>query len=477
MVMDKAQQFFINGEWVDPISGKLADVINPATEESFLKVALGGKEDIDRAVAAAKAAFDSFSQTTKEQRLELLRNMVPLWDERFEELAQALSREVGAPITVARQPQTTIGRRHLIATIEALEKYEFEYDHENGGTRVFKEAAGVAGLISPWNWPYNQLTCKVFPVIAAGCTMVIKPSELTPVTAILFTQLMHDAGVPAGVINLVQGTGPVAGAHLASHPDVDLVSFTGSGRAGAEVAKAGADTIKRVLQELGGKSPNIILEDADLETAVTNGTRKMFMNSGQNCDAPSRMIVPAHLQDKVTEIAARVVSEQVVGDTTSEETTVGPVASEQQYNRVQSFIQLGLDEGATLVAGGLGKPEGCEIGYFVKPTVFADVKTDMRIAQEEIFGPVLCIMPYSDVEEAITIANDSIYGLAGYIQTTDQTRAREIARRLRTGMIIINTALWDPHAPFGGYKQSGNGREHGVFAIEDFVEIKGITGY
>ena len=473
--MSNHLKFYIDGAWVDPITPATLPVINPATEAAYTEISVGAAADVERAVAAARAAFPAFSQTSVAERLALLRRILALYNERAEDIAQAVSDEMGAPLTWARDAQTWAGRVHLEATIAALEDYAFE--SHRGATRIVKEAIGVVALITPWNWPLNQIVCKVAPAIAAGCTVVLKPSEIAPISGIVFSEIMHAAGTPAGVYNMINGTGPAVGQLMAGHPDVDMVSFTGSTRAGIIVAKTAADTVKRVAQELGGKSPNIILPDADVATAVRKGVEACFANTGQSCDAPTRMLVPRdRLAEAVT--VARAVAEAVrVGDPRAADTELGPVVSEVQFDKIQKLIGVGLQEGATLVAGGLGRPAGLTRGYYVRPTVFSDVTSSMTIAREEIFGPVLVILAYDTEAEAIAIANDTVYGLAAYVQSGDLAHARAVARQLRAGQVNINYPDWDTFAPFGGYKQSGNGREYADWGLHDFLEVKGIIGY
>ncbi len=468
-------KFLIDGRWVEPAVPVALDVIDPATEEAFTQIALGSAEDVDRAFLAARAAFPAFSLWSKDERLALLRRILAAYEARYEEIAQAVSREMGAPLAFARDSQAAAGKAHLVATIEALE--DFVFTERRGTTMVVREPVGVCALITPWNWPLNQIVCKVAPAIAAGCTMVLKPSEIAPVSGIIFAEVMEAAGTPAGVFNLVNGTGPDVGQVMAGHPGVDMVSFTGSTRAGVIVAKAAADTVKRVAQELGGKSANIILPDAELQRAVSEGVVSCFGNSGQSCDAPTRMLVPRDRHDEALGIA-RVAAEALkVGDPRAAGTDLGPVVSEQQYAKIQRLIEAGIKEGATLVTGGPGRPEGLNRGYYVRPTVFGDVTNDMTIAREEIFGPVLSILPYDGEDEAVAIANDTVYGLAAYVQSGNLEHAREVAARLRAGSVYINYPDWDTRAPFGGYKQSGNGREYADWGIHDFLEIKGIVGY
>ena len=473
--MSKALKFYVNGAWVDPAVPATIDVINPATEESFASISAGSSADVDRAVAAARAAFPAFTLSTKAARLRLLRSILKHYNERAEDIARAVSDEMGAPMAWAREAQVWAGRVHLESTIKALQKFEFE--HQRGKTRVVREGIGVIGMITPWNWPLNQIVCKVAPAIAAGCTMVLKPSEIAPMSGLIFSEVMHAAGVPAGVYNMVNGDGPSVGQVMAGHPGIDMVSFTGSTRAGIIVAKTAADTVKRVAQELGGKSPNIILPDADFATAVRKGVEGCFANSGQSCDAPTRMLVPHDRHDEALEVARETAATQKVGDPKADGVVLGPVVSETQFNKVQRLIESGMKEGATLVTGGPGRPDGLNRGYYVRPTVFGNVNPDMTIAREEIFGPVLSIMPYKTEDQAVEIANDTVYGLAAYVQSKSRAHARKVARRLRAGQVNINYPDWDTYAPFGGYKQSGNGREYADWAIHDFLEVKGIIGY
>ena len=473
--MSHERQHYVNGAWVDPLEPTLLDVIDPSTEEAFTQIAVGTAADVDRAVAAAKAAFPAFSRTTREQRLDLLRAILDEYTKRRDDVAEALSREMGAPLKFALQRQSATGTAHLKRMIEVLESYPFQ--ELQGTTMIAREPIGVVGLITPWNWPINQIVCKVAPAIAAGCTMVLKPSEIAPLNAIIWSEVMHAAGVPAGVYNMVQGEGAVVGAAMSAHPDIDMMSFTGSTRAGILVAQAAATTVKRVTQELGGKSANILLPDVDFQTAVTKGVVGMMGNSGQSCNAPTRMFVPADRHDEVKTIAKAAAERLVVGDVRDERTNLGPVVSETQFNKIQRLIQSGIDEGAELVTGGPGRPEHLNRGYFVRPTVFANVTNDMTIAREEIFGPVLSILPYRDEAEAIRLANDTPYGLAAYVQSADIDHAQRVAAEMRAGAVHVNYPAGDTAAPFGGYKQSGNGREYGKWALDEFQEIKAIIGY
>jgi aldehyde dehydrogenase (NAD+) len=468
-------KFYIDGQWVDPVTPRTIDVIDPSTEEPFTKVSIGSAEDVERAVKAARKAFASFGRTTVEERADLLGRIITAYKTRGRDLADAISREVGAPLEFAYTSQVGAGLAHFSQTLKALRNFEFEKRRKQHA--VVFEPIGVAALITPWNWPLNQIACKVAPALAAGCTMVLKPSEVAPLNALILAEILHEAGVPAGVFNLINGDGPGVGHALSVHPDIDMVSITGSTRAGVLVAKAAADTIKRVHQELGGKSPNILFEDADFPKAVSKGIHACFNNSGQSCNAPTRMFVPRDRQDEVKAIAKATAEKFRVGAPRDETTRLGPVINQAQFDKIQGLIETGIKEGATLVAGGAGRPEGLNRGYYVQPTIFADVTGDMTIAVEEIFGPVLSILPYDDIDEAIDQANDTVYGLAAYVQSADLEKARDVARRLRAGSVYINYPDWDISLPFGGYKQSGNGREQGEFGLEAFLEVKGIAGY
>ena len=473
--MREMLQFYIDGQWVDPVTANPFDVINPATEEVCGRISLGSEADVDKAVAAAVRAADSYAGTTREERMDLLKSILDVFTKRQDELATAIMEEMGAPWGLAKHAQAPSGAQHIAATLKALENFQFEERHRT--TNIVREPIGPCALITPWNWPINQIAVKVAPALAAGCTMVLKPSEIAPFDAMIFAEILDEAGVPAGVFNLVNGDGPTVGSALSGHPDIAMVSFTGSTRAGIAVAQNAAPTVKRVTQELGGKSANIILDDADLQKAVSKGAANCFENTGQSCDAPTRMLVPRDKIGEAAEIAKAVAEATVVGDPQAEGTQVGPLVSDQQWNKVQALIQAGSDEGATLVTGGTGRPEGLAKGYYVKPTVFSDVSNDMNIAREEIFGPVLSIIPYDDDDEAIRIANETPYGLSGYVSSSNIERARMVASRLKTGMVHINHAPLDAQAPFGGYKQSGNGREWGPHGIEEFLEIKSVYGF
>ena len=473
-MLDKLQ-FYIDGQWVDPVEPRTLDVVNPATEEVYGRISLGSAADVENAVAAANRAFATFSMTSREERIDLLQAILDEFAKRHDDIAEAIMDEMGAPWGLAKTAQAASGPQHIAAALETLKNYKFE--ERLGSTMVVKESIGVCGLITPWNWPINQITVKVAPAIAAGCTMVLKPSEIAPFDAIIFAEILHDAGVPAGVFNLVNGDGPGVGTALSQHPGIAMVSFTGSTRAGVLVAQNAAPTVKRVAQELGGKSPNILLDDADFDTEVTKGAEFMFENTGQSCDAPSRMLVPRDRMDEATAIAVKVADATLVGNPREKTTQVGPVVSDVQWHKIQGLIQKGIDEGATLAVGGTGRPDGLDKGYYVKPTVFANVNNEMTIAREEIFGPVLSIIPYDDEDEAIRIANDTPYGLSSYVSSSDLDRARSVASRLRTGMVHINNADLNAMAPFGGYKQSGNGREWGAHGMDEYLEVKSVYGY
>ncbi len=471
-----AGQFYIGGTWVSPRSSATKEVVNPATGRVIGQIAMGSPEDARRAVNAARAALDGFRCLSKAERLDLLTAIMQVYERRMGDLAEAMTLEMGAPKDFSLTQQAQSGLDHLKVAIASLERFEFE--RMQNSTRIVQEAIGVAVLITPWNWPMNQIVCKVAPALATGCTMVLKPSELSPLSALLFAEILHEAGVPRGVFNLVNGDGLEVGSTLCSHDDVALVSITGSNRAGVAVAQTAARTIKRVVQELGGKSANILLDDADLGQAVRQGVKACFANSGQSCDAPTRMLVPVELHSIAAGIARQVAAEFVTGDPMERETDLGPLANKPQYDKVTSMIEAGVDEGATLVAGGPGRPENCnQEGFFVKPTIFADVTADMTIAKEEIFGPVLCIMPYESEEEAVSIANESRFGLAAYVQSGDHERACALAGRMQAGQVHINGPEVDLMAPFGGYKQSGNGREYAHWGMHDFLETKALIGY
>lgn len=466
--------FYIDGQWVRPAGTQRLPVINPATEAVAGHIMLGNEDDVDAAVAAARRAFFSFSLTSRNERIALLRAIIEEYRRRQDDIAAAITEEMGAPTWLASQAHAFLGLQHLNIAAETLERYSFE--ERLGTTLITKEPIGVCAFITPWNWPINQISCKVAPALAVGCTMVLKPSEIAPFSAQVWTEIMDRAGVPAGVFNMVNGDGPTVGAALSRHPDVDMVSFTGSTRAGIQVAHNAAPTVKRVHQELGGKSPNILLPDTDIASAVAEGVRSMMLNSGQSCNAPSRMLVPRHMASEAREAAAIAAAGVAVGPPAAD-VAIGPVVSEKQWNAIQALIQTGIDEGATLIAGGPGKPEGLEQGFYVKPTVFADVRPDMTIAREEIFGPVLVMIDYDDEEEAVRIANDSVYGLAAYVQSGNLPSAHRVMRRLRAGQVFLNYAPLDLKAPFGGYKQSGNGREWGEHAFGEFLETKAVMGF
>ena len=474
-VADNMGCAYIDGAWVELPGAPTLSVIDPSSGESIAEVAAGTAADLDRAVAAARRAFPAFADSPVEARIALLERIHALILERAEPLARILTLEMGAAIGHARAAHVPLAAAHVQAAIDVLRDYDFLT--MRGSTAIVREPIGVCALITPWNWPLYQITAKVAPALAAGCTLVLKPSELSPLSAMMFAQIVHDAGAPAGVFNLVNGTGPEVGAAMAAHPDVDMISITGSNRAGVLVAQAAAPTVKRVTQELGGKSPNILLPDADFERVVPLGVMAAFRNVGQSCSAPTRMIVPRDRLAEVEAIARATAESIVVGPPGEEATVMGPIANRAQFHRVQTMIAAGLDDGARLVCGGAGQPEGLEQGFFVRPTIFSDVTCAMRIAQEEIFGPVLVIMPYDDVDEAVDMANDSMFGLGGHVQGKDMEQARSIARRIRTGQVHLNHPAWDPHAPFGGYKRSGNGREYGAFGFEEYLEVKSILGF
>lgn len=468
-------QFYIDGAWVDPVTANPRDVIDPSNENAFTQISMGSAADVDKAVAAARRAFLTFGATDRQQRLALLHRIIAVYKKRMGDLAQAVSREMGAPRRMALTEQAGTGLAHLKKMAEVLETFPFA--HAKGSSLVVREAIGVVGLITPWNWPLNQITCKVAPALAAGCTMILKPSENAPLDAIIFAEILEEAGVPKGVFNLVNGDGPTVGQAMAAHRGIDMMSFTGSTRAGILVAKAAADTVKRVHQELGGKSANILFPDVDFAAAVTKGVASCFNNAGQFCYAPTRMFVPRHRQDEAAAYAKAAAEKFVVGPANAAGVNLGPVVSQIQYDKIQTLIESGIAEGARLVTGGPGRPAGLNRGYFVRPTVFAAVTPQMRIAREEIFGPVLSILPYDSEDQAIELANDTDFGLACYIQCRDIDKARAAAARMRTGAVYINYPDWDAGLPIGGYKQSGNGREHAEYGLEGFLETKGIAGY
>ena len=473
--MDNLQKFYIGGQWVAPASDATMPVLNPATEAQIGSVAMGNAADVDKAVAAAKAAFESFSQTSKADRLALLHRLKTVTEKRIEDLAQAMRMEMGAPISMARDAQADAAVGHLQGFIDALETLEERTTLANGDV-LMREPIGVCGLITPWNWPMNQIALKVVPALATGCTCVLKPSEHTPVSAMVYAEIIHEAGYPAGVFNLVNGNGINVGSALSRHPDVQMMSFTGSTRAGTAVTRDAAETVKRVTLELGGKSPNLVFTDCNLEERVTASVDECMFNTGQSCDAPTRLLVERSCYDEVLKIAKHAAEATAVGDPAQTGDHIGPLFDRIQYERVQAMIQKGLDEGATLLAGGLGKPEGFETGWYVKPTIFADVSNEMAVAQEEIFGPVLVIIPFEDEADAIAIANDTPYGLAAYLQTGSPARAERVSSRLRAGAIHINGGGFNYGSPFGGYKQSGNGREGGLMGLEDYLETKTLHG-
>jgi aldehyde dehydrogenase (NAD+) len=468
-------KFYIDGEWVTPKGNQTLDVVDPATEEPCATIVLGTAEDVDLAVAAARRAFEGYSLTSREERMALLARIVDVYETHLADLAEAVTMEMGAPAALAMRSHAPSARNHLTTALEVLRDFAFE--ERIGTTLVAREPIGVCGLITPWNWPLNQIGCKVAPALATGCTMVLKPSEIAPLSAVVFAEILHEAGVPQGVFNLIQGDGPTVGAAMASHPDIDMISFTGSTRAGRDVAKRAADSIKRVTQELGGKSANILLDDVDFAHAVASGVTRCASNSGQSCNAPTRMLVPHDRMDEAAALAQAAAEALHVGDPNDPDTVIGPVVSETQWQKIQHLIETGSREGARLAAGGTGRPEGLTRGYYVRPTVFTHVRNDMTVAREEIFGPVLCIIGYDDEDDAVRIANDTRYGLSSYVWSADPERARRVARRMRTGMAHLNGAPGDQAAPFGGYKESGNGREWGRYGFEDYLETKSIFGY
>jgi len=472
-VLDK-RNFYIDGAWVNPIRPNDFEVLNPATEEPIAIISMGSPDDIDAAVRAARQAFGSFSRSSKQERIELLERILAIYKRRFDEVAQVITLELGAPITMSKEAQADVGVGHLEGYLRALKALEFREEMPSGDT-IIREPVGVCGLITPWNWPINQIALKVLPAIAVGCTTVLKPSELTPLSAILYAEILHEAGCPKGVFNLVNGDGPAVGAALSRHPEVDMMSFTGSTRAGIAVTKDAADTIKKVTLELGGKSPNIVFADSNFEEAVERGVFGCFYNTGQSCDAPSRMLVERSVYARALEIAKSAGESQEVGDPAREGEQIGPLVSELQFNRVQTLIKVAIDEGANLLVGGPGRPDGLDRGYYVRPTIFSDVHNEMRIAQEEVFGPVLTIIPFEDEDDAIRIANDTPYGLAAYVETNDADKANRVAGKLRAGQVHINGTECGYGSPFGGYKMSGLGREGGHFGLEDFLEIKAVS--
>ena len=477
--MLRKTDFYIDGKWVAPKTPREIEVINPADESAFAVISMGSEADVDAAVAAASKAFESWSQTTVAERLAYLEKLLAVYEKRAADMAKTISMEVGAPITMSTQQQVGAGTGHIKSFIRALKDFEFDAPlHEKmPSEHIALEPIGVCGLITPWNWPMNQIALKVVPAVATGCTCILKPSELSPLNAVLFAEIMDEAGFPAGVFNLVNGDGPTVGEAMSRHKGIAMMSFTGSTRAGIAVQKAAAETVKRVTLELGGKSPNIVFADADIPKAVKRGTLHVFNNTGQSCNAPTRMLVERSVYDEAVEVAAEAANSCKVGDPTEEGNHIGPLISQMQFDKVQTLIQKGIDEGARLVAGGTGRPDGFNRGYYVRPTVFADVNNDMTIAREEIFGPVLAMIPFETEEEAIRIANDTPYGLAAYVQSGDQARAQKVARKLRAGMVLLNGALRPGGSPFGGYKMSGNGREGGEWGLEDFLEVKAITGW
>jgi aldehyde dehydrogenase (NAD+) len=468
-------KFYIDGEWVEPVVPNLFDVINPATEEVAGQISLGTRRDVNHAVKAARRAFPSYSATSRDERIDLIKRIIKLYEERADELAQAMTAEMGSPITFSHEVQTVNALNHFKEMVNVLSSYKFESLMDN--TMIRREPIGVCGLITPWNWPLNQVTSKLAPALAAGCTSVLKPSEIAPLSTILLAEILHDAGVPKGVFNLVNGDGPTVGQAISAHPDIDMVSFTGSTRAGILVAKAAAKSVKRVCQELGGKSPNVIMPGADLDRVVPAGVLRCYTNTGQSCQAPTRMLIHRSQRDAAIALAKSTAESVQLGDPLDPKTQMGPVVSKAQFDKIQGLIETGIKEGATLVCGGAGRPAGFNRGYFVRPTVFADVTPKMTIAQQEIFGPVLSMMTYGTEGEAVRIANNTSYGLAGYVQAPSIEDARRVGEKIRAGRIYLNGAPANNKVPFGGYKQSGNGREHGVFGFEEYLEVKAMLGY
>ncbi|RWP56680.1 MAG: aldehyde dehydrogenase family protein [Mesorhizobium sp.] len=472
-------QFFINGKWVDPIQGRQHEVIDPATETVIDRISLGGELDVASAVAAARKAFDTWSRVPHEERIGLLRRLIEIYEARLEEMASAITAEMGAPRTFSLKAQAAAGLSQMKVFLAEFERFEFEHvlGPQAPDDQIIREPIGVCGLITPWNWPMNQVSLKAPPAMTVGCTVVLKPSEMAPLSSMLFAEFVEQAGYPAGVFNLVNGDGAITGEALTRHPDIDMISFTGSARTGAAISRAAADTFKRVTLELGGKSPNIIFDDLDVAAAAARGARGCFSNTGQSCDAPTRMLVHRSSYETAIEAARLVAQEVQPGDPALEGGHIGPLSSRAQFDRVQAFVENAISEGARLIAGGPGRPEQFKSGYFVRPTVFADVTNDMQVAREEVFGPVLVIMPFDDEDEAVRIANDTPYGLSSYIQTGDLERARRVARKIRAGMVRINGAFRGPGSPFGGYRHSGLGREGGRWGIEEFLEIKAVAGW
>ncbi|MEM1162443.1 MAG: aldehyde dehydrogenase family protein [Pseudomonadota bacterium] len=473
--MENHKKFYINGAWVDPIDSTDFDVINPATEEPVATIALGSKADLDNAVAAAKNAFKTWQFSTVEERVSLLERMIETYSARGEEFIETMSREMGTTISFSREVHMPVGIGHLEAAIEAVKAHQFERPSLRGGSLLVDEAVGVVGMITPWNWPVNQIMIKVAPALAAGCTIVLKPSEYSPLSSIMMAEIIDEAGCPPGVFNMVNGDGPGVGEAISAHPDIDMVSFTGSTRAGKAVTKAAADTIKRVTLELGGKSPNLLFADANLADAAQISVDACFINNGQSCDAASRLLVERSVYDEVVGLVTDVVEKTTVGDPMEEGDHIGPVVNKKQYAHVQKLIQAGIDDGAKLAVGGLGRPQGFNKGYYIRPTLFTDVNNDMNIARQEVFGPVLAVLPFDTEDEAVEIANDTPYGLAAYIQSSDTDRINRVSRKLRAGVVNANGNAGDYDVPFGGYKESGNGREAGPMGFHEYLETKAIT--
>ena len=477
-MIDKTK-FYINGEWVKPLKENNFNVINPSTEKSYAQISLGSKEDLDLAVQSAKKAFESWSFSEVNERISLVEDFIALYDKRSSDMAEAISSEMGAPIKMATNDQVTAGSKHMKNFIAAMKNFKFEHPlrSDTPDEQMIYEPIGVCGLITPWNWPMNQVTLKVVPAILTGCTMILKPSEIAPMSSMLFSEMMDEIGFPPGVFNLVNGDGPTVGEAMSAHPDIDMMSFTGSTRAGIAVSKGSANTIKRVALELGGKGANVIFSDSDVKGAVKRGADRVLKNSGQSCNAPTRMLVEKSSYEEAVSYAREIFSSTTVDSSDKHGDHIGPVVSKAQFDKIQDLIQSGIDEGANLVTGGTGRPDGISQGYYIKPTVFADVNNEMRIAREEIFGPVLSIIPFQSEDEAVEIANDTNYGLTHYVQSGDKDRTQRMARRLRAGMVEVNGAGRAPGSPFGGSKQSGNGREGGLHGLLEFVELKAVSGW
>ncbi|MEM7215180.1 MAG: aldehyde dehydrogenase family protein [Pseudomonadota bacterium] len=473
--MENYKKFYINGSWVDPVKGEDFNVIHPGNEETIATIALGSKADVDKAVDAAKQAFKTWQFSSVEERVALLERMIKAYEARAEEFVKMMPHEMGTTISFSREVHMPVGIGHMEAAIEAVKAHQFERPSLRGGSTLVDEPVGVVGMITPWNWPVNQIIIKVAPALAAGCTMVLKPSEFSPLTSVMLAEVIDEAGCPPGVFNLINGDGPGVGEAISTHPEIDMISFTGSTRAGKAITKAAADTIKRVTLELGGKSPNLLFADSDLEQAAKISVDSCFINNGQSCDAASRLLVERSVYDKVVDLVTEEVANTKIDDPMKEGDHIGPVVNKKQFDHVQNLIQAGIDDGATLAAGGPGLPQGFNKGYYIRPTLFTDVNNQMNIARQEVFGPVLAVLPFDTEEEAIEIANDTVYGLAAYVQSSDSERINRVSRKLRAGVINVNGNAGDYDVPFGGYKQSGNGREAGPLGLHDYLETKAIT--